>query len=146
MLPRLEKTSFAAVADLSQKERRLVLKISGFSETAWGARGVWIGDDLPQTEWARAVQGALQAFPHHPHVLQELYPSRVVEHPFWDEAGRERGMRGRVRLCPYFFVPEGGGEPALGGVLATICPEDKKKLHGMRDAVMVPCVEAEGGY
>lgn len=146
VLPRLEKTSFAAVANLSQKERRLVLKISGFSEKAWGARGVWMGDDLPQTEWASAVQDALQAFPHHPHVLQELYPSRVVEHPFWDEAGRERVMRGRVRLCPYFFVPEGGGEPVLGGVLATICPEDKKKLHGMRDAVMVPCVEAEGGY
>ena len=27
-----------------------------------------------------------------------------------------------------------------GGVLATVCPADKKILHGMRDAMMLPCV------
>ena len=27
---------------------------------------------------------------------------------------------------------------SLGGALATICPADKKLLHGMRDAVLVP--------
>ena len=45
-------------------------------------------------------------------------------------------MRGRVRLCPYYFV-----EPdhvTLRGALATICPPDKKLLHGMRDAILVP--------
>jgi hypothetical protein len=26
----------------------------------------------------------------------------------------------------------------LGGVLATICPADKKIIHGMSDAVMLP--------
>ena len=43
-------------------------------------------------------------------------------------------MRGRVRLCPYYFV-----EPdrvTLRGALATICPPDKKLLHGMRDAIL----------
>jgi hypothetical protein len=46
-------------------------------------------------------------------------------------------MRGRVRVCPYFFV----GEKSIvcGGALATICPDDKKLLHGMRDAVLAPC-------
>ena len=30
-----------------------------------------------------------------------------------------------------------------GGILATVCPADKKLLHGMPDAVMAPCrVEA----
>jgi hypothetical protein len=24
-------------------------------------------------------------------------------------------------------------------VLATLCPKDKKRIHGMRDAVIVPC-------
>lgn len=141
VLPRLEATSFAEVANLSQKERRLVLKISGFSEKAWGSRGVWIGNDLSQPEWAGAVREALESFEHHPHVLQELRQGCLVEHPYWTGNGEEVIMRGRVRLCPYYFVPDGGGEVALGGVLATICPEDKKKLHGMRDAVMVPCVE-----
>ena len=27
----------------------------------------------------------------------------------------------------------------LGGVLATIVPEDKKIIHGMKDAILVPC-------
>ena len=29
--------------------------------------------------------------------------------------------------------------PALGGVLATICPADKKIIHGMKDAILAPC-------
>jgi hypothetical protein len=51
---------------------------------------------------------------------------------------------GRTRLCPYYFVT-GSADAArahLGGVLATICPADKKILHGMRDAVMAPCTSA----
>ena len=50
-------------------------------------------------------------------------------------------MPGRVRLCPYYFVI-GEGDAArahLGGVLATICPADKKIIHGMRDAILAPC-------
>ena len=45
-------------------------------------------------------------------------------------------MKGRVRLCPYYFVLDGNAE--LRGALATICPPDKKLLHGMRDAIMAP--------
>jgi hypothetical protein len=46
-----------------------------------------------------------------------------------------------VRLCPYYFVSGDWGRPQakLGGVLATICPADKKIIHGMRDAIMAPC-------
>lgn len=47
-------------------------------------------------------------------------------------------MSGRVRLSPYYFVE--GDQAKLGGILATICPKDKKIIHGMRDAdPMVPC-------
>jgi hypothetical protein len=45
-------------------------------------------------------------------------------------------MRGRVRLCPYYFVD--GGKVKLSGALATIVPADKKLLHGMRDAILAP--------
>ena len=30
-------------------------------------------------------------------------------------------------------------EAKLGGVLATICPADKKIIHGMSDAILAPC-------
>ena len=48
-------------------------------------------------------------------------------------------MIGRVRLCPYYFVNQ-SGQTTLGGCLATIVPSDKKKIHGMRDGILVPCV------
>jgi hypothetical protein len=50
-------------------------------------------------------------------------------------------MDGRVRLCPYFFTDE-HGKTQLAGCLATIVPADKKKIHGMQDAILVPCVMA----
>jgi hypothetical protein len=52
-------------------------------------------------------------------------------------SGTVFSMEGRARLSPYYFVREGQAE--LGGVLATVCPKNKKIIHGMRDAVMAPC-------
>jgi hypothetical protein len=40
-------------------------------------------------------------------------------------------------LTPYYFVSEKSAQ--LGGVLATLCPQNKKKIHGMVDAIMAPC-------
>ena len=48
-------------------------------------------------------------------------------------------MQGRVRLCPYFFT-DGSGHTKLGGCLATLVPADKKKIHGMSDGALIPCV------
>ena len=50
-------------------------------------------------------------------------------------------MKGRARLCPYYFVSGDGdsARPQLGGVLATICPADKKIIHGMTEAIFAPC-------
>ena len=50
-------------------------------------------------------------------------------------------MKGRVRLCPYYFVE--GDRVKLRGALATIAPADKKFLHGMRDAILVPTKVAD---
>jgi hypothetical protein len=43
---------------------------------------------------------------------------------------------GRLRLCPYFFVRD--GQAVLSGALATFCPPDKKIIHGMQDAALLP--------
>jgi hypothetical protein len=44
-------------------------------------------------------------------------------------------------LCPFYFVVGKGDalRAHLGGVLATICPADKKIIHGMKEAVLAPC-------
>jgi hypothetical protein len=44
---------------------------------------------------------------------------------------------GRLRLCPYYFVV--AGQTRLSGALATFCPPDKKIIHGMQDAALLPC-------
>ena len=54
------------LAAATQKERHFVIKPSGFSELAWGSRGVSVGHDMPQAEWAGAIDKALASFPEHP--------------------------------------------------------------------------------
>jgi hypothetical protein len=51
-------------------------------------------------------------------------------------------MKGRVRLCPYYFVSGEGdaARPRWAALLATIVPADKKIVHGMSDAGL----DAEG--
>ncbi|MDB4500884.1 hypothetical protein N9224_01775 [Akkermansiaceae bacterium] len=139
-LPKLNVHSWNDVAVFSQKLRRLVLKVSGFNELAWGSRGVMMGHDMPSEEWSEAVTKAQADFTSQPWVMQEFAEARLVEHPYFDpKTGVERTMTGRVRLCPYYFI-DGEGNTNLGGCLATIVPADKKKIHGMRDGILVPCV------
>ena len=126
------------LAGATQKERHFVIKPSGFSELAWGSRGVSVGHDLPQSEWAAAIDSALTAFPHTPYILQEFHKGRQYQLNYFDAVtGELRAMAGRARLSPYYFVT--GEHVELAGILATICPADKKVIHGMKDAIMVPC-------
>ena len=135
-------TNWTDLAAATQKQRHFVLKPSGFSELAWGSRGVSVGHDLPQHEWAAAIEAALTAFPHTPYVLQEFHKGRQYQVDYYEPlTGDIRTMGGRARLSPYYFVT---GETAeLAGILATICPADKKVIHGMKDAVMVPCAVSQ---
>ena len=140
-IPELEITDWQQLKTFSQKERDLILKVSGFSEEAWGARGVYLGSDLAAPEWSAAVDTALGAFEKNPFVLQRYHKPATVPMEWFDfELGELKRAEGRVRLCPYYFV-EGQGDAArakLCGVLATIAPADKKIIHGMRDAVLAP--------
>ena len=141
-IPELNLTDWSQLKTLSQKERDLILKVSGFSEHAWGARGVFLGSDLSQEDWAKAVDDAIQHFYESPRVLQRYHKPALVEAPWFDFAKNEVvPMKGRARLCPYYFVAGEGdaARPQLGGVLATICPADKKIIHGMTEAVFAPC-------
>ena len=134
------------VADCHLSEvilRELILKVSGFSEKAWGARGVFMGSDLPQADWAAAVNEAISGFAQSPFVLQRYEKPKLVESTWFDfDKSEAVPMKGRVRLCPYYFVG-GEGDSAraqIGGILATVVPADKKIIHGMTDAILAPCM------
>jgi hypothetical protein len=141
--PGLEIQSWEELKKFSQRERELVIKISGFSELAWGSRSVKVGQDLSHEDWARAIDEALGDWDRRPWILQRFHHARVVGMDYLGTDGHRpplQMMKGRVRLCPYYFC--GPRETKLGGVLATICPSDKKLLHGMRDAILAPVMVA----
>jgi len=142
VIPRLEIHDWHEAAKFSQKDRDLLLKVSGFSPLGWGSRGIALGADLPHAEWQRRIDNALATFESSPTILQRFHKGRLFEHRYWDpELGELKTMKGRVRLCPYFFVER--DRVKLGGALATIAPADKKFLHGMRDAILVPSQSSE---
>jgi hypothetical protein len=126
------------LAHASQKERDLIIKISGFHETAWGARSVVLGSDCSREDWQKGLERALELAPTNLHVLQAYRKPKRVRHALYGQNAphEAREVDGRLRLCPYYFVVEGGAR--LSGVLATFCPPDKKIIHGMQDAALLP--------
>lgn len=133
---------WSELALASQKERDLIIKISGFHETAWGARSVYLGSDSSSKEWLEAVTNAIALAPENLHVLQVYKKPKRVSHPIYktEDSGPVSVVAadGRLRLCPYYFVENGKAE--LSGALATFCPPDKKIIHGMQDAALLPCL------
>jgi len=140
-LPYLDIVDWQELKSWSQTQRQLVLKISGFNELAWGGRGVHIGHDMSQQEWAEVIDKAL-ADDESQWLLQQFESACTLEQNYYNEDGEKHGeistMEGRVRLCPYYFTNE-QGKTELKGCLATVVPADKKKIHGMSVAVMSPC-------
>jgi hypothetical protein len=142
------------LAHATQKERDLIIKISGYHETAWGARSVILGSDCSREEWQHGLARALELAPTHLHVLQAFKKPRRARHRIYRsdpaEVSGKPSLRephsptmsavevdGRLRLCPYYFVV--AGQTRLSGALATFCPPDKKIIHGMQDAALLPC-------
>ena len=136
---------WSQLEDLGKSERDYVIKPSGFSELAWGSRGVKVANDLTKDAWREAIRDGLASYEKTPYILQRFHKGRRVRVPYLDaSSGTMKEMDGRVRLSPYYFVV--ADEARLGGILATVAPADKRLIHGMSDAVMVPCRLAEDGY
>ena len=136
-------TDWSELIEASQKERNLIIKISGFHQNAWGARSVTLGSDSSRAEWESAIQEAIAMSDTSLHILQTYKKPKRLSHRIYNSDGSQQEMEGRMRLCPYFFVDEQAKSARLHGVLATLCPADKKIIHGMKDAALLPCVRTD---
>lgn len=132
------------LANGSQKERNLIVKLSGFHESAWGARSVTLGNDTSREEFRQDIRDKLRIAHRNLSILQEYHKPVRLKHPVYADRQSSEGelfatyeMEGRLRLCPYYFAS--GDSAELTGVLATFCPADKKIIHGMSDAALLPC-------
>jgi len=134
VIPELGIQSWHEMERFSQKQRDLVLKISGFSPLAWGARGVYVGSDMSSEQWAEQVRTGLAEFSTHPRVLQRFVKGSLSKQDYVAENDEIVTLTGRARVCPYYFVVN--DRVTLGGVLVTLVPSDKKLIHGMRDAIL----------
>lgn len=134
----------------SQKERNWILKISGFDETAWGSRGLTLGSDVSQKTWEAALLAARAREQDRCYILQDYKKPLVLEHPVYDANGLLSPMQGRLRLCPYYLSAYLSSlnfeqrdyfqQRHYLGALATLCPKDKKIIHGMQEAALLPAL------
>lgn len=92
---------------MTQKEREMVVKPSGFSPESWGSRGVVVGHDVSSAEWQQVLTKGLAQFPDQPSILQKFYKGKKVEGQYLDPStGKVATMLCRVRLTPYYFVSD----------------------------------------
>jgi hypothetical protein len=130
-------THWEQLGDASQKERNLIIKMSGFHEEAWGARSVLLGSDVSRTDWQKGISNALSSGDRNLYLLQEYHKPKRLKHSIYQSPDVAEEVEGRLRLSPYYFVKE--NKTKMAGILATFCPADKKIIHGMRDGAMLPC-------
>jgi hypothetical protein len=102
-----------------------------------------LGSDSSREEWEEAIWRAVSMASTSLHILQVYEKPKRVVHPVYNAEGSVVAMEGRVRLCPYYFVDDAKRSVDLRGILATLCPADKKIIHGMKDASLMPCVSCD---
>ena len=74
-------TDWSQLIEASKKERNLIIKISGFHESAWGARNVTLGSDSSRAEWESAIQQAITMADTSLHILQTYEKPKRLRHP-----------------------------------------------------------------
>src|SRR4029077_15918933 len=68
---------------LGKSERDYVVKPSGFSELAWGSRGVKVANDLPRDEWEKVLRDGLASYDKTPYILQRFHKGKRVKVPYY---------------------------------------------------------------
>ncbi len=86
-------TDWRALIDLGKSERDYVVKPSGFSELAWGSRGVKIANDLTKDDWTAAIEKALEFVRYDAVHLAALPQEQTLRMPYFDRASEARSKR-----------------------------------------------------
>jgi len=125
------------LAELSRKQRKFILKTSGFSTDGSWAKGVVFLEKLNKQNCRETMKNAAHA--DGLYVLQEFRKGTKFSHKYFDfHASEMREMNGRVRVTPYYSVEDG----SLLTAKATMC-ENTDIIHGMVDSINVPVVESQ---
>jgi hypothetical protein len=102
VIPRLEIHDWRVAAKFSQKDRDLLLKVSGFSQLGWGSRGIALRATY-RTPIGKRIEHALATFESSPTSCSGFTRGRLFEHSFWDsDSGELKVMKGRVPV-PVLF-------------------------------------------
>lgn len=70
---------------LGKSERDYVVKPSGFSELAWGSRGVKVANDLTKEDWELTLNDALASYSKTPYILQRFHKGSAYAYPISTE-------------------------------------------------------------
>lgn len=117
------------LAKLSRSQRVFVLKPSGFCEKSSWARGVEFLSKLSAQNIERLIDHALKETDNL-WVLQQFIPGRKIEIFYTNNDGILERMMGKVRLTPYFSLPDG----KLIAIKATCCA-DTDYIHATTESI-----------
>src|SRR5438132_2193753 len=84
VIPRLEIHDWHEAAKFSQKDRELLVKVSGFSPLGWGSRGIALGSDLRHSKWEKRIGQPQTTFESSPTILQRFQKGSLFDHRYWD--------------------------------------------------------------
>jgi len=118
------------LATLPKSQRKYVIKISGYDETALWAKGLHFLHRMNQQQ----VRDLLTQVAQSPqtYIIQKFEKPVTVKQEYVDpETKTLKEMDGRVRITPYFYT----GDGSLVTAKATVCPPDSDKVHTRRDSV-----------
>ena len=99
-------SNWEELAKISRKERRFVLKVSGFSDLGSWSKGVTFLNKLSQQQCREVIQEALAG--ETTFVIQEFKKGKNFQQEYYDfEKSNLAAMNGRVRFTPYFSARNG---------------------------------------
>ena len=113
VIPRLEIHDWREAARFSQKERDLLLKVSGFSPLGWGAEVSRSARTCRTANGKSKSSTRSETFEQSPTLMQRFHKGRLVEQRYWDsETGELQDDARPSSTLPVLLRRNGQGQNA----------------------------------